>query len=128
MDAEHGTAVRGDVIAEIRGLAAGLEPAFFERLVATYVGDGKRHLDAMRRALAVRDAEAWRLEAHSMKGASASVGAERLAELCRSAESAPVVPDGAAEALLREAHEEFARVRAALAAETSRSSRTGELS
>ena len=54
--------------------------------MTAFVGDTPRHLAALRQSLAGGDAEALRRIAHSLKSASANIGAARLAALCRELE------------------------------------------
>jgi HPt (histidine-containing phosphotransfer) domain-containing protein len=65
----------------------GDDPEFLDELIGTFLEDAVLQLEAMRRA-AEAGAEADLVRpAHSLKGNSASMGAERLSELCRSLEA-----------------------------------------
>lgn len=96
---------------------SGGDPDFVDELIQTYLEDAVAQLEAMRAAADAMSAEALIRPAHSLKGNSASVGAERLAELCRqleaNARSGTVAH--AAEQVAATATE-FDRVRAELAA------------
>src|SRR5215210_2415854 len=70
------------VLAELRR-TTGNDDAFLLELVEAYLGDGERQLAEAERALASRDTEAFVINAHTLKSTSASVGALRLAEICR---------------------------------------------
>ncbi len=55
-------------------------------LVSLYLAEAKQRFAEMHRAVAVGDAAALRLAAHSLKSNSAEFGALTLAELCRELE------------------------------------------
>ncbi len=61
---------------------------FLGELVAEYRTDGAMRVADMRAALAVGDADSLRRAAHTLKGSSASLGANDLAEACRVVETA----------------------------------------
>jgi HPt (histidine-containing phosphotransfer) domain-containing protein len=89
------------------GLVAELVDLFFE--------DVPPRLDSIRRAMAAGDPDALVRTAHSLKGSAATLGAERMAELCRQIEvsgRAGEVPE--AQGLLEPLEEEFGRVKQAL--------------
>ena len=65
----------------------GGDPEFLDELVSTYLADVGVQLAAMLAAAETGSAEAMVRPAHSLKGNSASMGAERLAEMCRQLES-----------------------------------------
>lgn len=58
----------------------------FSVLIDTYLTDAKLRLTLIRNGIATQDYEAVRLAAHSLKGASANLGALALAELCEKLE------------------------------------------
>lgn len=93
----------------------GGDAEFLDELVATYLEDAAVQLAAMRAAAEAGSVEAMVRPAHSLKGNSASVGAERLAEQCRQLEADG--RSGTVEAALRRvqvAADEFERVKAEL--------------
>jgi HPt (histidine-containing phosphotransfer) domain-containing protein len=61
---------------------------FLGQLVEEYRGDGASRVADMRAALAAGAAEDVRRAAHTLKGSSASLGANGLAEACREVETA----------------------------------------
>lgn len=67
----------------IRELAGDDTPEFLARVVGLYLDDAPRHVAAIEAAWAQRDARALAVAAHSLKSASASMGAAQLAQLCR---------------------------------------------
>jgi HPt (histidine-containing phosphotransfer) domain-containing protein len=75
------------VIAELRDSVAG-DDAFVRDLVATYLDEGPGYIAAMEAAVAAGDAAAIVRPAHTLKSSSASLGAMRLAQLCREIEFA----------------------------------------
>jgi HPt (histidine-containing phosphotransfer) domain-containing protein len=94
---------------------AGGDREFVDDLVDTYLEDGAAHVEGLRAAAAADDAAAIVRPAHTLKSSSATVGALRLADLCRQLEAdgrAGTVPDAAerAEATARA----FGDVRTAL--------------
>jgi HPt (histidine-containing phosphotransfer) domain-containing protein len=75
-----------EVIDELRA-ATGDDEEFLADLIATYVSEGEGHLGGMAAAVAGGDASELVRPAHTLKSSSASVGAMRLAELCRGIEA-----------------------------------------
>lgn len=65
----------------------GGDPTFLDELIQTYLDDAEVQLEAMRRAAEAGVAEDLLRPAHSLKGNSASMGAEVLAERCRELET-----------------------------------------
>ncbi|MBQ5943004.1 response regulator, partial [Massilia sp. AB1] len=70
----------------IRALSLEGGDALVQKVVAAYVTDTPRHMAALRQSLAGGDPEGLRRIAHSLKSASANIGAARLAALCRDLE------------------------------------------
>ncbi|MFC5480814.1 response regulator [Massilia suwonensis] len=99
----------------IRALSQQGGDALVQKVVAAYVGDTPQHLRTLREAVGGQDAATIRRVAHSLKSASANVGADTLARLCKDLEqmgrNASV--SGAAP-LLTDMEEEFQAVRASL--------------
>lgn len=58
----------------------------FGILISTYLADAKLRLQLIEQGLQNQDYEAVRLAAHSLKGASANLGAVILAQLCEKLE------------------------------------------
>ncbi|HYZ91005.1 MAG TPA: response regulator, partial [Actinomycetota bacterium] len=59
---------------------------FLAEVIDTFLGDAPALLETLRRSLDEKDAEELRRAAHSLKSNSATLGAERFAELCRDLE------------------------------------------
>ena len=58
----------------------------FSVLIDTYLTDAKLRLTLIKNGIATQDYEAVRLAAHSLKGASANLGALVLAQICEKLE------------------------------------------
>ncbi len=93
----------------------GGDEAFLAELVGSYLADSPPLVAAMRDAVAARDAAALRRAAHTLKSTSASVGALRLAGVCREVEAAASA-DLVRGDLVEDAAAEYARASGALAA------------
>ena len=70
----------------IRALSRDDGDALVHKVIAAYVGEAPRQLHALRQALGDGDADSVRRVAHSLKSASANIGATHLASLCRELE------------------------------------------
>ncbi|WP_332879740.1 response regulator, partial [Massilia sp. S19_KUP03_FR1] len=70
----------------IRALSSARGNALVNKVVGTWVDDTPRCLRSLREAIARRDASGVRKVAHSLKSASANVGADSFARLCRQLE------------------------------------------
>jgi PAS domain S-box-containing protein len=81
-------------------------------ILAEYVADAPRQVGALREALAAGDADAARRHAHSLKGASANVGAEALRAAAYEVERGAASGDlDAARGLTARVEEELERLR-----------------
>lgn len=84
------------------------------RVLLTYRDSQARQLGQIRRALDQNDLAALRLSVHTLKSASASVGAGVLSQLCAALESGARTGEGALPGLLARLTREAARVEAAV--------------
>ncbi len=124
------SAIDASVFDDFRDAEAGGGASdFVVMLIGQYLSDAISLLAELKAAVEERDAPALKRTAHSLRGASATVGAHRMAALCQELETlagdtlagtstphgAPTLDEGPA--LLPALDEEFARVRAALAVE-----------
>ena len=75
------------VLGELRESMGG-DDEFVTELLETYLDDGAAQLGAIEEAIAAGDPAALVRPAHTLKSSSATVGALRLAELCRGLETA----------------------------------------
>ncbi|MCH2558722.1 MAG: Hpt domain-containing protein [Alcanivorax sp.] len=66
------------VIAELRDIMGG----DFDTLVESYRQDGRQRLGALQQAIHEGHAEGVRQQAHSFKGSSGNLGAQRVSALC----------------------------------------------
>jgi CheY-like chemotaxis protein len=107
--------INAAALEKIRALSRAGGDALVQKVIAAYVGDTPQHLQALRQAVDGSDADTVRKVAHSLKSASANVGADTLARLCKELEqlgrSATVT--GAAD-LLSDMEHEFQAVRHSL--------------
>ena len=71
----------------IRSLQRPGQPDMLCKVIDKYLTSSRRLIDAMREAVPQRDAEALHHTAHSLKSSSATVGALRLAALCKDMET-----------------------------------------
>jgi CheY-like chemotaxis protein/HPt (histidine-containing phosphotransfer) domain-containing protein len=101
----------------IRALSQTGGDALVQKVVAAYVDDTPQHLQKLRRAIAVEDAAGVRKVAHSLKSASANVGAQKFAQLCKEMEhlGRAETTEGA-DVLLTDMEHEFLAVRESLTA------------
>ena len=110
------------------GVIASLDEAWEEgetdlvvELIDLYLGDAPQWVDAMRAAASGEDATALKRAAHTLKGSSGSLGIRQVAETCRRLEQSDCSDSaGGVAALLLRLDCDFARARAALAAERMR--------
>ncbi|WP_288378403.1 response regulator, partial [uncultured Massilia sp.] len=79
-------AVNRAALDNIRALSRDGGDALVQKVVAAYMGDTPRHLATLRQAIDGADAGSVRRVAHSLKSASANVGAAHLATLCKELE------------------------------------------
>ncbi|MFC5459207.1 response regulator [Massilia niabensis] len=107
--------INAGALEKIRALSQLGGDALVQKVIAAYVGDTPRQLQALHRAVDGQDADTVRRVAHSLKSASANVGADTLARLCKDLEhlgrSASVI--GAAD-LLSDMEQEFQAVQHSL--------------
>jgi HPt (histidine-containing phosphotransfer) domain-containing protein len=96
--------------------AAGGGEGLVAELVDLFVDDVPARLESIREAMAAGDPEALLQTAHSLKGSAATLGADRMAEICRQMEvsgRAGEMPQG--EGLFESLEAEFEQVKRALA-------------
>jgi HPt (histidine-containing phosphotransfer) domain-containing protein len=101
----------------IRALSQDRGDALVQKVIAAYVDDTPQRLQALRQAIAGSDAPCVRKVAHSLKSASANVGAQQLAQLCKEMEQLgrSETVEGALP-ILAHMEQEFQSVRHSLAA------------
>jgi two-component system, sensor histidine kinase and response regulator len=101
----------------IRALSKDGGDALVQKVIAAYVDDTPQHLQTLRHAIAGDDATSVRKVAHSLKSASANVGAQKLAQLCKEMEhlGRAETTEGA-DLILTDMEQEFQAVRESLTA------------
>jgi signal transduction histidine kinase/DNA-binding response OmpR family regulator/HPt (histidine-containing phosphotransfer) domain-containing protein len=101
----------------IRALSKEGGDALVHKVIAAYVDDTPQHLQTLRRAISVDDPNSVRKVAHSLKSASANVGAQKLAQLCKEMEhlGRAETTEGA-DVILTDMEHEFQAVRESLTA------------
>ena len=89
-----------------------MEPSFFPHLLETFVHDAIERLAVLESAIADGATELLGREAHALKGASLTIGALGMADICKQLESLGTAHSvvGATEQLARLEHE-FERVK-----------------
>ncbi|HWJ93670.1 MAG TPA: response regulator, partial [Telluria sp.] len=101
----------------IRALSREGGDALVQKVIAAYVDDAPQHLRTLRQAIEIEDPTSVRKVAHSLKSASANVGAQKLAQLCKEMEhlGRAETTEGAA-GILTDMEQEFQAVRHSLTA------------
>lgn len=108
-------AVNRVALDNIRALSRNGGDALVQKVIAAYVGDTPRHLATLREAVDGMDASSVRRVAHSLKSASANIGAARLATLCKELEQLGRADTVAgADRILTDMEHEFQTVRHSL--------------
>jgi CheY-like chemotaxis protein/HPt (histidine-containing phosphotransfer) domain-containing protein len=111
-------AIDYDALHRINSLGSGPSNDLLSRVVRSYLDAAPPIIDVLRLAVEGGDSDAISAAAHRLKGSSAQLGVDRVAELCADLEQMGGESDnGAADAkaaLLRELEQEFGRARTAL--------------
>ena len=103
-------------IARLRALAEATEPSLLEQIFTSFLNDGAERLDKLRNALDGNDPELLRKTAHTLKGASANIGAHHLADIAEQLELLGKASSMSGAAVLIEQLEcEFERVKSEIA-------------
>jgi CheY-like chemotaxis protein/HPt (histidine-containing phosphotransfer) domain-containing protein len=114
-DAGEEPAVDPAALERILSLQRPGSPGLLERIAGLYFTNTPKLLAAMETAIARADREALRHAAHTLKSTSATLGAARLAQLCRETEEAARNGTAIAEPRVLDAmHAEYERVRRGL--------------
>ena len=108
-------AVNRGALDNIRVLSRDGGDELVQKVVNAYMGETPRHLQTLRQAIAGQDAGSVRRVAHSLKSASANVGALHLASLCKELEQLGRADSVAgADRILADMEQEFQSVRHSL--------------
>lgn len=86
---------------------AGMEKALFEEFISSF----EAGIKALEGNVNPEAAEAWRKQAHSLKGTSLSLGAMALGELCKRGQDEAQADASAKNALLKDIKAEYEKVR-----------------
>lgn len=109
------------VLATLRDLSEPGQPDPVVELIDLFMEDAPDRLRAMETSLAQRDQEALKIAAHSLKGSAKNLGAKPLARICAELEQQAMGADWENAVLtLKAIDQEFAKLRAVLAAEQAR--------
>ena len=110
--------VNHDTLAEIRSLTEPGEADPLIELVDLFLGDTPDQLNGLRAALAAEDAAALHEVAHTLKGSCSNLGAEPMADLCRTLDQAAKAGFlASAGTLIDQIEAEFAEVKTVLEGE-----------
>lgn len=74
-------------VATFRSMDRSGKGLFVGRVIKAYLADSPKQMANAKDALATKNPQALRLAAHTMKSASATIGADGLAAICRDIES-----------------------------------------
>jgi PAS domain S-box-containing protein len=96
----------------LRELSPDIEESFFTKLLETFEHDATEHIALLRSVIAAGETGRIRREAHALKGASLSIGARGMAQICQQLENLGTTQsmEGASEELTQ-LGSEFARVK-----------------
>lgn len=109
-----------DVFDSLRAVDPDSDPPFFDVLIEQFLTDAAAQLGRIAAAVASGQQEDLRIASHSLGGAAATIGAARLAALCRQLERHGTRRASAAAVLASEITREFQNVSEAVAAERRR--------
>ena len=116
MDDSRSRALDRDVLATLRQLNEPGEPDVVKEVLALFVADAPRRMEAIVAAVVAHDAAALQRAAHTMKGASGTIGATALQGECRALEEFGKQQNfAAASARLEALEHEYRRVQADIA-------------
>lgn len=104
------------IVDQLQALARAGNSQLLDRLQASFTRDTPLRLQALRAAVAARDAEAVAFNAHTLKGSAANLGATEMVATCVQIEaSSPDAGPAELEALLTELEQGALRAQTALA-------------
>jgi CheY-like chemotaxis protein/HPt (histidine-containing phosphotransfer) domain-containing protein len=101
-----------ETLQSLKELGSTIGDSFFPELIETFERDATCHLGALRSAIASGDTRRLREEAHALKGASCTIGAQVMGGICQQLENLGIAQnaEGAAELIVR-LEREFDRVK-----------------
>jgi HPt (histidine-containing phosphotransfer) domain-containing protein len=80
------------VITRLRELQAATDPSLMNQIFTSFISDGTERIRIMKDSIAEHDAEALRRTAHALKGASSTIGAQRMADVALQLEAMAAAP------------------------------------
>ena len=111
------------ILHSLRELDDDDDPDFLGELIGIYLSDAPQHLETMKEAISLGDADSLKLASHTLKSSSANLGALSFSEVCKELEQMgrtavesggeQVFDAGKARDRLLQAEAEWERVRAA---------------
>jgi HPt (histidine-containing phosphotransfer) domain-containing protein len=112
MQDESESALCKNTLQGLKELGLEMGASFFPELLDTFEHDSVKRLAALRSAVAAGETGRLRIESHALKGASLTIGAQGMAEICQHLEDLGIEQsaDGAPEQLAR-LEREFDRVK-----------------
>jgi PAS domain S-box-containing protein len=106
------TSLDAEVVARLRDLAAATDASLLAQIFESFVSDGEARIGTLRRALEKNDAVVLHKAAHALKGASANIGARRMADIAEQLQAMGEAGSvEGAEAAVDELDQEFGKVR-----------------
>jgi two-component system, sensor histidine kinase and response regulator len=103
-------------IAHLRALAEATEPSLLGQIFTSFLSDGAERLDKLQNALDGSDPELLRKTAHTLKGASANIGAHHMADIAEQLELLGKASSmSGATVLIEQIEREFERVKSEIA-------------
>jgi two-component system sensor histidine kinase/response regulator len=87
MQRENENALCKKTLQNLKEIGSDLGPSFIIQLLETFRQDAVEHLAVLRSAIAGGEPRQMGREAHALKGASLTVGAKGMADICRQLEN-----------------------------------------
>jgi two-component system sensor histidine kinase/response regulator len=87
MQRENESALCQKTLQVLKEIGSDLGPSFILQLLETFRHDADEHLAVLRSAIAGGEAGELGREAHALKGASLTIGAKGMADLCKQLET-----------------------------------------
>lgn len=110
------SALSTEVLARLRALEEATEPSLVSQIFTSFLKDGAERIGVLRTSLKVSDTELLRKTAHALRGASANVGAQHMADITQRLEAlGKTCSITGAVALIEQIEAEFERVKAEIA-------------
>jgi CheY-like chemotaxis protein/signal transduction histidine kinase len=112
---QHSSALDPATVNRLLSLASATEPGLLEQIFDAFRHDSRGLIETMLQAIEARDGEALRPAAHMLKGASGTIGARGMVDLCEQLHQQGDGADwGRSVSLISQLQAEFARVLEAL--------------